>query len=324
MVDKMLDYKNELPVELIAPDISAYKKSNTGIDYIHTFDSGKPGPHVFISAVVHGNEPCGAIALDWFLKKEEMPKSGKLSLGFMNVEAYLAFDPANPNRTRWVDEDFNRLWGPGVLDDRNRKQTSEFLRAREVKPIIAEVDFLLDIHSMQKPCVPLMMAGMEQKGLDLAKSVGMEMPIIIDTGHREGMRMRDFGEFSEPSSFKNALLVECGQHWEKSSEPIAIETMVRFIRNTNIMGKEFGLEYLSETIENSKIPSLKVGKIITIKTDKFKFEKDWQGFDCLKKGQIIGYDGEEVIEAPYDQTYLIMPSKRLFIGKTAVRLAYPV
>ncbi|MGA0412874.1 MAG: succinylglutamate desuccinylase [Candidatus Puniceispirillales bacterium] len=324
MVDKMLDYKNELPVELIAPDISAYKKSNTGIDYIHTFDSGKPGPHVFISAVVHGNEPCGAIALDWFLKKEEMPKSGKLSLGFMNVEAYLAFDPANPNRTRWVDEDFNRLWGPGVLDDRNRKQTSEFLRAREVKPIIAEVDFLLDIHSMQKPCIPLMMAGMEQKGLDLAKSVGMEMPIIIDTGHREGMRMRDFGEFSEPSSFKNALLVECGQHWEKSSEPIAIETMVRFIRNTNIMGKEFGLEYLSETIENSKIPSLKVGKIITIKTDKFKFEKDWQGFDCLKKGQIIGYDGEEVIEAPYDQTYLIMPSKRLFIGKTAVRLAYPV
>lgn len=324
MVDKMLDYKNELPVELIAPDISAYKKSNTGIDYIHTFDSGKPGPHVFISAVVHGNEPCGAIALDWFLKKEEMPKSGKLSLGFMNVEAYLAFDPANPNRTRWVDEDFNRLWGPGVLDDRNRKQTSEFLRAREVKPIIAEVDFLLDIHSMQKPCIPLMMAGMEQKGLDLAKSVGMEMPIIIDTGHREGMRMRDFGEFSEPSSFKNALLVECGQHWEKSSEPIAIETMVRFIRNTNIMGKEFGLEYLSETIENSKIPSLKVGKIITIKTDKFRFEKDWQGFDCLKKGQIIGYDGEEVIEAPYDQTYLIMPSKRLFIGKTAVRLAYPV
>ena len=324
MVDKMLDYKNELPVELIAPDISAYKKSNTGIDYIHTFDSGKPGPHVFISAVVHGNEPCGAIALDWFLKKEEMPKSGKLSLGFMNVEAYLAFDPANPNRTRWVDEDFNRLWGPGVLDDRNRKQTSEFLRAREVKPIIAEVDFLLDIHSMQKPCIPLMMAGMEQKGLDLAKSVGMEMPIIIDTGHREGMRMRDFGEFSEPSSFKNALLVECGQHWEKSSEPIAIETMVRFIRNTNIMGKEFGLEYLSETIENSKIPSLKVGKIITIKTDKFRFKKDWQGFDCLKKGQIIGYDGEEVIEAPYDQTYLIMPSKRLFIGKTAVRLAYPV
>ena len=324
MVDKMLYYKNVLQVELIAPDISAYKKSNTGIDYIHTFDSGKPGPHVFISAVVHGNEPCGAIALDWFLKKEEMPKSGKLSLGFMNVEAYLAFDPANPNRTRWVDEDFNRLWGPGVLDDRNRKQTSEFLRAREVKPIIAEVDFLLDIHSMQKPCIPLMMAGMEQKGLDLAKSVGMEMPIIIDTGHREGMRMRDFGEFSEPSSFKNALLVECGQHWEKSSEPIAIETMVRFIRNTNIMGKEFGLEYLSETIENSKIPSLKVGKIITIKTDKFKFEKDWQGFDCLKKGQIIGYDGEEVIEAPYDQTYLIMPSKRLFIGKTAVRLAYPV
>ena len=44
----------------------------------------------------------------------------------------------------------------------------------------------------------------------------------------------------------------------------------------------------------------------------------------VKKGEIIGYDGEEVIEAPFDQTFLIMPSKRLFVGKTAVRLAYPV
>ena len=73
-----------------------------------------------------------------------------------------------------------------------------------------------------------------------------------------------------------------------------------------------------------KIQSLKVGKIITIKTKNFKFEKNWQGFDCLKKGEIIGYDGEEVIEAPFDQTFLIMPSIRLFVGKTAVRLAYPV
>ena len=324
MVDKMLDYKNELPVELIAPDISSYKKSNTGIDYVHTFDSGKHGPHVFISAVVHGNEPCGAIALDWLFKKEDIPKRGKLSLGFMNIEAYLAFDPSNPNRTRWVDEDFNRLWGPGVLDDKERKQTSEYLRAREVKPIIAEVDFLLDIHSMQKPCIPLMMAGMEQKGLDLAKSVGMKIPTIIDSGHKEGMRMRDFGEFSNPSSIKNALLVECGQHWEKSSEPIAIETTIRFIRNTGIMGNEFGLEYLPKSDNDSKIQSLKVGKIITIKTKNFKFEKNWQGFDCLKKGEIIGYDDEEVIEAPFDQTFLIMPSKRLFVGKTAVRLAYPV
>ena len=56
--------ENNYPIELEAPDISAYKRGNTGIDYVHQFDSGKNGPHVMISAIVHGNELCGAVALD--------------------------------------------------------------------------------------------------------------------------------------------------------------------------------------------------------------------------------------------------------------------
>ena len=108
------------------------------------------------------------------------------------------------------------------MQDSSRKKTCEFVRANEVLPIVAEADLLLDIHSMQKPCVPLMMAGMVDKGRELAKAVGMNMSTITDSGHKEGMRMRDFNGFSDPSSKKNALLVESGQHWKKSSEEIAI------------------------------------------------------------------------------------------------------
>ena len=32
----------------------------------------------------------------------------------------------------------------------------------------------------------------------------------------------------------------------------------------------------------------KVGKIITIKSENFKFDQDWQGFETLKKGVLIG------------------------------------
>ena len=160
MNDPRLNYANEYPVEILPPDISGYKKTNTGVDYILTLDSRFSGPHVLVTAVVHGNEPCGAIAIDWYLKNNFRPKEGKLTFGFMNIEAYLAFDPENPNRTRWVDEDFNRLWAPGVLEEKNGSKTYEFFRANEVKDIISDADFLLDIHSMQKPCVPLMMAGM--------------------------------------------------------------------------------------------------------------------------------------------------------------------
>ncbi len=324
MNDPRLDYENEFPIEITAPDISAYKKTNTDIDYIISFDSGFSGPHVFISAVVHGNEPCGAHAIDWFLKNNYRPKTGKISLGFMNIEAYLAFDPLNPNRTRWVDEDFNRLWGKGVLEDRNRNKTYEFVRANEVKHIISKVDFLLDIHSMQKPCIPLMMAGMLDKGIRFAKDLNFQIKVISDSGHIEGMRMRDYNGFSDPKSKKNALLVECGQHWERSSEKVAVQTLVKFLRCVGIMDKNFGAEIINEKIMQDEIDVFKVGEIITIQTENFKFKNDWQGFDKLEKGAVIGLDGDKTIYAPFEETILIMPTKRLFKGKTAVRLAYKI
>ena len=116
-------------VELEAPDISAYKAGNTGIDYITSFESGKPGPHVMISAVVHGNELCGAIALDHLFRHDVRPAVGKLTLAFMNVAAYHSFDPDNPRVSRYVDEDFNRLWGHDVLE--GTRDSVECRRARE-------------------------------------------------------------------------------------------------------------------------------------------------------------------------------------------------
>lgn len=56
------------PVELEAPDISAYAEGNTGVPYVTTLDSGKPGPDAMINAVIHGNEICGAIAIDFLLR----------------------------------------------------------------------------------------------------------------------------------------------------------------------------------------------------------------------------------------------------------------
>jgi predicted deacylase len=104
------------PIELTAPDISPYKTGNTGIDYISTFASGRPGPHVMLTAVVHGNELCGAIALDFLLKQQVRPKHGKLTLGFMNVAAFHNFNPKSPGTSRFVDEDFNRVWAESVLE----------------------------------------------------------------------------------------------------------------------------------------------------------------------------------------------------------------
>ena len=145
----MMTYK----VELAPPDIAAYAAGNMGIPYYTTFDSGKPGPHVLVNAVTHGNELCGAIVVDFLFRHDVRPTRGRLTLGFANYMAMLRFDPAAPTASRYVDEDFNRLWSPAVLD--GPRESVELRRAREVRPLIDTVDFLLDLHSMQQPCPPL-------------------------------------------------------------------------------------------------------------------------------------------------------------------------
>ena len=84
--------ENEFPLELKKTDITPYLAGNTGIRGVTTFDSGRAGPHVAITAVVHGNELCGPIALDWLFRNEVRPLTGKLSLAFVNLDAYARFE----------------------------------------------------------------------------------------------------------------------------------------------------------------------------------------------------------------------------------------
>ena len=68
----------------------------------------------------------------------------------------------------------------------------------------------------------------------------MPADLLIDTGHPAGLRMRDRGGFGDPTSPKNALLIECGQHWEKSSVDVAIDTTLRFLKATGSRGRRHG------------------------------------------------------------------------------------
>src|ERR1700681_2221809 len=83
-------------VELTPPDIEPYRAGNTGIDYVTTFESGVAGPHVLVTALTHGNEVCGAIALDRLYRAGLQPRQGKLTLAFDNIAAYRSFDPRVP------------------------------------------------------------------------------------------------------------------------------------------------------------------------------------------------------------------------------------
>ncbi len=308
---------NPYAIELQAPDISAYETGNTGVDYVTTFDSGRGGPHVMITAVVHGNELCGPIALDWLLARDVRPETGRLTLGFVNVAAYAAWDPDDPFASRWVDEDFNRLWSEDVLEaDRT---SVELERARALRPILDDVDLLLDIHSMQTPSPPLMMAGPAPKGRALAARVGVPELVVTDAGHAAGRRMRDYADFADPASARNALLVECGQHWARGAGDLAIETAVRFLRATGVVAPDFAEEIAGTAAPEQRF--IEVTQAVAIEAERFTFARSFEGGEVIPQaGTLLGHDGDRPVRTPYDDCVLIMPTRRTYRGQTAVRL----
>jgi predicted deacylase len=306
-------------VELQAPDIRPHRASNTGTDFIHSFASGKPGPHVLVNALTHGNEICGAIVVDRLLRRGLRPVRGILTLAFANVEAFLRFDPANPYATRFVDEDFNRVWTPAVLD--GNRQSTELRRARELRPFVEAADFLLDIHSMLEPSPPVMICGPLDKGIAFAFDVGIPEHIVSDTGHANGTRMRDFGGFGDSTSPKNALLVECGQHWERSAEHVAWQTTWRFLDR---LGAVDPAEAARE-IDAAPRPAqrlIRVTEAVIATSPAFRFAKTFSGLEVIpRRGDVIAWDGEEPVRAPYDNCVLVMPvPNNVKTGLTAVRL----
>ncbi|SAK61766.1 succinylglutamate desuccinylase / aspartoacylase family protein [Caballeronia fortuita] len=311
---------NAYPIEIAVPDISAHAAGNAGVPYVHTFDSGIDGPHVMINALTHGNEVCGAIVVDALLRAGLRPRRGKLTLAFANVDAYARFDAGKPDASRFVDQDFNRVWTAQALDDTSR-DSSELRRARAMRPVIDTVDLLLDLHSMHEKSKPLIVAGPLDKGIDLSARLGTPATVICDEGHPEGRRMRDYEGFGDPSSGKNALLIECGQHWEASAVTVAQDVTARFLLLSGVIDKE---DLPAGWIQASPQEMLvvRVTEPVVAKSMDFRFADDYTGLEVFPDaGSVIGWSDGVAVQTPYDDCMLVMPSLRqLRPGVTVVRL----
>ncbi|HVL57601.1 MAG TPA: succinylglutamate desuccinylase/aspartoacylase family protein [Burkholderiaceae bacterium] len=310
------------PIELVAPDLSAYRHGSTGVDYVHRFDSGRPGPQVMVQALTHGNEICGAIALDWLMLQDVRPQRGMLTLAFANVEAFSRWDPHEPDASRFVDEDYNRIWADETL--RGPRDSVELRRARELVSFVDEADYLLDIHSMHEPCRPIMVCGAADRGGEkaavLAQELGVPEYLLIDTGHPSGLRMIERGAFGDPAHPRTAVLIECGQHWEKSAADVAIDTMLRFLWRTGVLTQDW-VESRLPLAPPPEQRLVRVTEPVVAQSLQFRFVRDFKGLEVIpKRGDPIAYDGDRAIVAPYDETVLVMPSMaHLRVGTTMVR-----
>jgi predicted deacylase len=310
-------------IELQAPDIQPWQAGNTGVAYVHRLDSGRPGPQVLVQALTHGNEICGAIALDWLLRHAQhtgwRPQAGSLVLSFANVAAYARFNPADPYPSRYVDEDLNRVWADDTL--LGPRDSVELRRARELRPFVDAAELLLDIHSMGEPCTPLMVCGTVDKNAAYARQLGMPGDLLIDTGHPGGLRMVERGGFGDPASPKKALLIECGQHWERAAAIVAMDTLVRFLALTGLASADWRAEHQRLALPPTQ-RLVRVTEAVVARSADFHFLLPTEGLGVVPKaGTALAQDGDHVWHTPYDNTVLVMPGvNNLKPGGTAVRL----
>lgn len=304
------------PIEIVPKDLSSYRAGNRGVDYVHTLDSGVPGPHVIVNALTHGNEFCGMVAVTHLLEQGIRPLRGKLTLVFANVEAYGRFDPLKPFESRYVERDFNRIWDADTLEGPDA--TVDVQRARALRHIYAEADALLDIHSTSYAVPPMLIHEPHAKLVPLARHLHSPLHHVILPGVKHpGRPLIQYGAFGQADAAPVAVVVECGQHFARSSGAIAISVTMRFLDFFGLITPDLAAQHKAD----AGVPMrFEITDVLVARTERFRFAQPFVGFEELAGDAEIGTDGDEVIRAPAEGCILIMPTRRVVKGRDVVSL----
>lgn len=303
--------------EILPRDLSAYRKGNVGIDYVHRFDSGTPGPHVLINALTHGNEFCGMVAATHLLDTGVRPKVGTLTVSFANVQAYESFDAARPFDSRQIVHNLNRIWSTESLD--GAEDSPEHRRARALRPVVAAADHILDIHSTSQDVLPFWVYPAFERNAAAAMAIGRpSVHLVMPNGLGSGIPLIQHGRHGDAAGAGCAMVVECGQHFLRASSDLAIAVATDFLAH-------FGLVDAPATAPQRPAQRrYQLLQTIVIKTPDFRFVRPVVGFEVFAKGELIATDGTEEIRALCDDCTILMPTRMPIVGREGVYLSRPL
>lgn len=313
---------NDTPLQVLPRDLSAYRAGNTGVDYVHRFDSGRPGPHVLINALTHGNEICGMVAATHLLDTGVRPLIGVLTVSFAHVEAYEAFRADDPFANRQIVHNLNRVWSGAWLD--GAEDSPELRRARQLRPVVAAADHILDIHSTSHDGGAFWVYPDFPRNARAALAIGAggasTTHLVMPSGLGSGTPLIQHGRHGLPGEVAGAaLVVECGQHFLRSSAEVATRTALDFLAH-------FGLISVPATTA-APAPQRRFELLRTcmVQTESFEFTRPLSGFETFAEGELIATDGSAgEIRSPCDECTVFMPTRRPIVGREAVYLTKPL
>ncbi|MFN7153242.1 MAG: succinylglutamate desuccinylase/aspartoacylase family protein [Acidovorax sp.] len=303
--------------EVLPRDLSAYRQGNVGIDYVHRFESGKPGPHVLINALTHGNEICGMVAATHLLDTGVRPLIGTLTISFANVAAYESFDQSRPFESRQLVHNLNRVWSAGELD--GTAASPELDRARVLRPVVAAADHILDIHSTSQDVQPFWVYPAYPRNAEVALAIGNPpVHLVMPSGLGSGTPLIQHGRHGQATGDGVALVVECGQHFRQSAADVATAAALDFLAH-------FGLV---DAVAGRPAPGAQrryeLLETCMVRTPDFAFTRPIEGFEVFAKDELIATDGTLEIRALCDDCTVMMPTREPIVGREAVYLTRPL
>jgi predicted deacylase len=306
----------DVPLELLPRDLAPYRRGNTGIDWVHRFDSGRPGPHVLVNALTHGNEFCGMVAATHLLDEGIRPRVGTLTVSFANVEAYQSFDPARPFESRQLVHNMNRIWSDAWLD--GDADSPELRRARELRPVVAAADHILDIHSTSQDVQPFWVYPACGRNGDAALAIGRPaVHLVMPQGLGSGTPLIQHGLHGTADHHGVALVAECGQHFRHETGVLAIEVTLDFLAH-------FGLIERDAPAEPAPAQRFELLQTWVVQDASFRFVRPLMGFETFDEGELIATDGGREVRAPCARCTVLMPTRQPIVGREGVYLARPI
>ncbi len=245
------------------------------LPYTWQFQGKDAGITATLMFLLHGNEKKPLYVLNQLLQiaNEEMA-AGILNLIIGNPLAW-------QNGVRFTQEDGNRVWGNGPITSPDKA------RVETIKPIIAASDVMIDLHSTLKESDPfLMIPELQHSWATVIPKLGVQR-IITGPGLKHPS-----GEAIESDLFaasKGALGITFETGWEHDGK---IQEIMQSIMDALIHLGIFKKKAGQTPSQKPKTFNLVNAYKQIFAGENFKFTKEWQNFELIQAGTIIGYEAE--------------------------------
>ena len=196
-----------------------------------------------------------------------------------------------------------------------RGEPYEARRAREIAPLLAQADFVLDIHSTLKPSVPFVYLKNTPRHLRLASVLQTKYIVSSDPVLQKSDLEKCIDRFVDEQG-GIGMTYESGWHQEKNQEQHVLQKVQHFLKATGVAFHSLEVPSVHQSTH------LVVYKQLRANTDRFRFTSDFINFDRLKKGERLAKDGDQPVIVDRN-SFLLFPKKEIQKSGIACYLATP-